>query len=66
MLRYVNKDCDIQEWFVGMVTFQQTDSQAIVSAIESVLTRHNLKIEDIRSQGYDGAANNFFEVSLLG
>lgn len=53
MLRYVNKDCDIQMRFIGMVTVSAT----LVSTIEEVLSGHNLSNEDIRSQGYDGASN---------
>jgi cobalamin biosynthesis protein CbiG len=57
VLRYVNKDCDIQERFIGMVTVSHTDSATLVNTIEEVLSGHNLSIKDIRGQGYDGAAN---------
>ena len=39
------------------VIVEQTDAQTLVNTIEEVLTKHNLRIENIRGQGYDGAAN---------
>ena len=57
MLRYVSKDCEIQEHFIGMVTVSHTDSAILVSTIEEELCGHNLSIKDIHGQEYDGASN---------
>ena len=50
ILRYVSKDCDIQERFIGMVMVSHTDSATLVSTIED---GHYPTIKDIRGQGYD-------------
>lgn len=57
VLRYIDKECDIQERFIGVVTVTHTDSATLVRTIEEVLSGHNLSIKDIRGQGYDGASN---------
>ena len=57
VLRYIDKECDIQERFIGVVTVTRTDSATLVRTIEEVLSGHNLSIKDIRGQGYDGASN---------
>lgn len=57
VLRYISRDSDIQERFIGMVTVSQTDSETLVNTIEEMLSELNLSVKDICGQGYDGAAN---------
>ena len=56
-VRYINDNCDVQEHFIGITTINLTDGQTLVDTIEGVLGKHNLNIEVICGQAYDGAAN---------
>ena len=56
-IRWVTKDYEIHEDFIGLVHVPTITSKAITSAIKDVLIRCSLPISLCRGQGYDGAAN---------
>lgn len=56
VLRYVNKNCEIQEEFLAFSTCRNgTTGEALASNILSTLQRHGLDVNFVRGQGYDGA-----------
>jgi hypothetical protein len=56
-IRWVTKDYEIHEDFIGLVHVPTITSKAITSAIKDVLIRCSLPLSLCRGQGYDGAAN---------
>ena len=56
-IRWVTKDYDIHEDFIGLVYVPRITSEVITSAIKDILIRCNLPLTLCRGQGYDGAAN---------
>ncbi|XP_024171402.1 zinc finger MYM-type protein 1-like [Rosa chinensis] len=57
VLRFVDKDGFIRERFFGLVHVSDTKASTLQKGIYSVLSNHNLDIQNIRGQGYDGASN---------
>lgn len=56
-IRWVNKDYEVCEDPVGLVTVPKTDAETIYLALRDTLIRCGLPLEHCRGQGYDGAAN---------
>ena len=57
VLRFVDKDSCIQEYFFDIVHVKDTSALTLKNEISDVLSRHCLDIQNIRGQGYDGASN---------
>uniref|UniRef100_A0A2N9FSG3 HAT C-terminal dimerisation domain-containing protein n=1 Tax=Fagus sylvatica TaxID=28930 RepID=A0A2N9FSG3_FAGSY len=57
VLRFVNRDGFVQECFFDVVGVDETSAKTHKKRICNVLTRHNLQVENMRGQGYDGASN---------
>ena len=57
VLRFVNRDGFVQERFFDVVSVDETSVKTLKKGICNVLTRHNLQIENMRGQAYDGASN---------
>ncbi|KAI8524570.1 hypothetical protein RHMOL_Rhmol13G0159300 [Rhododendron molle] len=57
VLRFVDKDGIVRERFFDIVHVLNTASATLKTEICSVLARHNLNVQNIRGQGYDGASN---------
>ena len=53
-LRFVDKECDIWEEFIGFVKLQRVRAVDIADAI--VTTIENLGLSGLRGQGYDGVS----------
>ncbi|KAG2588022.1 hypothetical protein PVAP13_5NG190981 [Panicum virgatum] len=56
-LRYVNKNGEPVERFLGLVHVEDTTSLTLKQAIQSLLIKYQLPLSKIRGQGYDGASN---------
>nr|GME10607.1 zinc finger MYM-type protein 1-like [Ipomoea batatas]GME10639.1 zinc finger MYM-type protein 1-like [Ipomoea batatas] len=54
---FVDRDGFIQERFFGVVHVKDTSASTLKECIFSILSRHNLDVQNIRGQGYDGAGN---------
>nr|XP_027082388.1 zinc finger MYM-type protein 1-like [Coffea arabica] len=57
VLRFVDKQGYIRERFFDIVHVHETNSLTLKKEICDVLSRHNLSVQNIRGQGYDGASN---------
>ncbi|XP_019173893.1 PREDICTED: zinc finger MYM-type protein 1-like [Ipomoea nil] len=57
LLRFVDRDGFIQERFFGVVRVKDTSASTLKEGIFSILSRHNLDVQNILGQGYDGASN---------
>ncbi|CAL5329405.1 unnamed protein product [Camellia sinensis] len=57
VLRFVDKYGFIKERFFDIVHVLNTTSATLKEKICNVLSRHNLGVQNIRGQGYDGASN---------
>jgi hypothetical protein len=55
-LRWVDSSFAVHEDFVGMYEVNRADSQQLSSILLDVLMRFGLSINNLRGQGYDGAA----------
>ncbi|XP_075665939.1 uncharacterized protein LOC142635702 [Castanea sativa] len=64
VLRYVNKQGIIIEWFLGIVHVASIAALSLKCAIEGLLCKHNLSLSRLRGQGYDGASN--MQVTVVG
>ena len=56
ILWYVNGNGKIEEHFIGVIAVKQTDHETLVLAIREVFRKHGLSLDNLRGQGYDGAA----------
>ncbi|XP_039771791.1 zinc finger MYM-type protein 1-like [Panicum virgatum] len=56
-LRFVNKNGEPVEWFLGLGHVEDTTSLTLKEAIQSLLIRYQLPLSKIRGQGYDRASN---------
>ncbi|XP_071722835.1 uncharacterized protein [Rutidosis leptorrhynchoides] len=57
ILRFVDKNGYVQERFFGLVHVKDTATSTLRDEILFVLSQHNLDVQNIRRQGYDGASN---------
>ncbi|XP_025608200.1 uncharacterized protein [Arachis hypogaea] len=55
VLRFVDKHSCVQERFFDHIHVSDTCSLTLKTEISSVLSRHNLDVQNLRGQGYDGA-----------
>ncbi|XP_009586566.2 uncharacterized protein [Nicotiana tomentosiformis] len=65
ILRYVNKEGELIERFLGLVHVKDTTAYALQKIINSLLLQHSLSLSLIRGQGYDGASNMQGEINGL-
>ena len=56
LLRYVDSHCAVCERFVGVLQIARTDAESLHRSVMEMLRKHDLQLENIRGQGYDGAA----------
>ncbi|XP_029150130.1 uncharacterized protein [Arachis hypogaea] len=56
-LRYVNKEGQVREHFLGLVHVSNTNALSLKLALESLLETYNLSLSRVRGQGYNGASN---------
>ncbi|QHO43849.1 Zinc finger MYM-type protein [Arachis hypogaea] len=56
-LRYVNKEGQVREHFLGLVHVSNTNALSLKLALESLLETYHLSLSRIRGQGYDGTSN---------
>lgn len=56
-MRFVDSDANIREEFLDFVSLLRINGEHIAKAIIQSLERFNLRISDVRGQGYDGAAS---------
>ncbi|XP_072052134.1 uncharacterized protein [Arachis hypogaea] len=52
--RFVDKHDCVQERFFDLIHVSDTCSLTLKTEISSVLSRHNLNVQNLRKQGYDG------------
>ncbi|XP_045807663.1 zinc finger MYM-type protein 1-like [Trifolium pratense] len=57
VIRFVDKSGYVKERFLDIVHVDDTTSSTLKQGICSILSRHNLDIQNVRGQGYDGASN---------
>jgi hypothetical protein len=57
VVRFVDKEGFVQERFLDLVHVHDTLSSTLHKELRSVLSYHNLDVQNIRGQGYDGASN---------
>ncbi|CAL8117288.1 unnamed protein product [Prunus armeniaca] len=57
VFRYVDKNGDVIERFVGIQHVSDTTSNSLKEAIDTLFSREELSISMLRGQGYDRASN---------
>ena len=57
ILRYVNGSGKINEHFIGVTAVKQTDHETLALAIKETFQKYGFSLQNLRGQGYDGAAN---------
>ncbi|XP_060210842.1 uncharacterized protein LOC132637830 [Lycium barbarum] len=65
VLRYVDKNGEVVEQFIGLVHVSDTSACSLKKEIYSLLSSHSLSPSKIRGQGYDGASNIRREINGL-
>jgi hypothetical protein len=56
-IRWVSKNFDVHEEFIGLYVVDKIDAQTLVAVIKDVLHRLNISVVKLRGQCYDGAAS---------
>jgi len=54
---FIDKNNDVRERFIAFIHLPRTTGEVIAETIVSTLQGLGLEIENVRGQGYDGAAN---------
>ncbi|XP_057723537.1 uncharacterized protein LOC130939451 [Arachis stenosperma] len=57
VVRFVDKHGFVKERLIDVVHVKDTTSATLKQEIYSALSHHNLNIQNVRGQGYDGASN---------
>ncbi|XP_024162780.1 zinc finger MYM-type protein 1-like [Rosa chinensis] len=57
ILRFVDKEGFLRERFFDIVMVEDTTAETLHQEISKVLLHHNLQVERMQGQGYDGASN---------
>ena len=57
VIRFVDEKGYVKERFFDMIHVRDTTSHTLKEGICSILSHHNLNIQNVRGQGYDGASN---------
>ncbi|XP_074374184.1 uncharacterized protein LOC141714569 [Apium graveolens] len=57
VVRFVDKSGFVRERFLDLVHVKDTTSLTLKTEICAILSHHNLNVQNIRGQGYDGASN---------
>jgi hypothetical protein len=57
VLRFVDKEGFIRERFFDLVHVKDTSSATLKQELDFVLSQHDLDVQNVRGQGYDGASN---------
>ena len=57
VVRFVDRKGNIKERFLDLIHVKDTTSLTLKDEILSSLSYHNLDVQNIRGQGYDGASN---------
>jgi hypothetical protein len=57
VIRFVDRSGFIRELFLDIVHVKDTTASTLKEKISFVLSHHNLDVQNIRGQGYDGASN---------
>ncbi|XP_070662428.1 uncharacterized protein [Malus domestica] len=65
VLRYVNKEGEVIERFLGVQHVSSTTSSSLEEAVERLFASTNLSMSKLRGQGYDGASNMKGELNGL-
>ena len=55
--RFIDKNNDVKEDFIAFIHLRRITGEVIAETIVSTLQGLGLEIENVRGQGYDGAAN---------
>lgn len=55
--RFIDKNNDVREDFIAFIHLPRITGEVIAETIVSTLQGLGLEIENVRGQGYDGAAN---------
>ncbi|KAM3321572.1 hypothetical protein P3S67_002723 [Capsicum chacoense] len=63
VLRYVDKNSEVVERFIGLFHVNDTSAYSLKKEIYSLLSDHSLSPSKIRGQGYDGASNMKEEIN---
>jgi len=56
-IRYVDKNLEVHETFVGLYEPSSTTGETLAGVVEDVMTRFQLPVTNLRGQTYDGASN---------
>ena len=57
VIRFVDKDNNIREKFLGFITVERITGEALATALLSWLKAHNIDVSFCRGQGYDGVSS---------
>jgi hypothetical protein len=57
VIRFIDRSQFIREQFLDIVHVKDTTASTLKEEVSFVLSYHNLDVQNIRGQGYDGASN---------